>query len=112
MGGGGWWDERGGRLMLGRFGEGKGMRGRGGGGGLRLGSVARKFAGAGLPSSRRSLWAGIVGSTVESVSMLEMIVVSFFLTDLFRNRICHVLCFSFSFLVSPACVLSKQRLLP
>jgi len=32
VGGGGWWDERGGRLMLGRFGEGKGMRGRGGGG--------------------------------------------------------------------------------
>ena len=86
-------------------GEGERNEGRGR---LRLGSVARKFAGAGLPSSRRSLWAGIVGSTVEGVSMLEMIVVRFFLTDLFRNRICHVLCFSFSFLVSPACVLSNS----
>lgn len=107
VGGGmeGWRDGGGGgRLMLGRFGKGKGIRG----GGLRLGSVARKFAGAGLPSSRRSLWAGIVGSTLEGVSMLEMIVVSFFLTDLFRNRICHVLCFSFSFFVSSACVLSNS----
>jgi len=108
VGGGGWWDERGGEVDVREVWEGE----RDEGGGLRLGSVARKFAGAGLPSSRRSLWAGIVGSTVEGVSMLEMIVVRFFLTDLFRNRICHVLCFSFSVLVSPACVLSKQRLLP
>lgn len=34
---------------------------------LRLGSVARKFVGAGLRSYRRSLWVGIGGSTLEDV---------------------------------------------
>lgn len=51
-----------GRLMfLGDFGWGKG---EGMGGGLRLGSLARRPVGVGWRSSRHSLWVGIVGSTL------------------------------------------------